>query len=270
MNDASSGRLDTALLEALAQTSHLVLEVSPEDEENSNFRQHMWDQGLLPAGQDLLQVLEPATAQELQEFLKEHKIPLRERRALLRMKPWLASLTLLYSFLREAGAVREFGSEQQLISLARARDLPILGLEEATSQLALMAEASQAEQEYHLRQSIQEVRAFLGTGEESAEVHALFDAYRQGNLEALEVYTQKLASDAESRSFYERFLVQRNNQMVEKILTLRRDKTLLFVAVGALHLPGTEGLLQAFEKKGFALERVAAKGRVHELYLPVE
>ncbi len=270
MNDATSGRLDAALLQALQESQSLVLEVSPEDEQESQFRQKLLDTGLLPPGPDLMQVLSAETAKELQKFFKEFKVPSREQRALLRMRPWLASLSVLYSSLREAGASREFGSEEQLVSLARAQGKPILGLEKADFQLELMASGSSDEQEYHLRQSLQEVRAFLGKEEASSEVHELFDAYRRGDMSQLDLYANKLALDPESRSFYERFLVQRNKLMLEKILTFKSDSAPLFVAVGALHLAGPEGLLDSLKNKGFQLERVAPLGRVQELYLPID
>jgi hypothetical protein len=58
-----------------------------------------------------------------------------------------------------------------------------------------------------------------------------------------------------AQRYGERFLFGRNRLMVERALPLM-EKASTFVAVGALHLPGEEGILHLLEQQGFTVTRL--------------
>mgnify|MGYP000044196203 FL=1 len=61
--------------------------------------------------------------------------------------------------------------------------------------------------------------------------------------------------DPGARAFKEAILDQRNHQMVERAIPLlARGKA--FIAVGAAHLPGEEGMLALLERRGYTVTRV--------------
>ena len=268
INDATHGQLDKAVIQRFASAQVLVLEVEPGEEQRQEFRQQLLNLGVLPNGQSLSEHVSKETWQELNAFLNAQGISKAQKEALFRMRPWLASLTLLYSTMQRAGASREFGSEEQLTALAFAQKKAIRGLEKATFQLQLMADGDAKEQEFQLRQALEELRAFTGQSEERDDAHLLFDAYRLGDLEQLNLYAKKLAEDPESQGFYQKFLVQRNQGMLQQLKQMLSEPSLTFVAVGALHLAGPVGLLQSLKDQGYQLERISAEGAVQELYLP--
>ena len=49
----------------------------------------------------------------------------------------------------------------------------------------------------------------------------------------------------------------RNRDWLTRILKLSRDAPSTVIAVGALHLPGEEGLLRLLKREGFAIRRLA-------------
>jgi uncharacterized protein len=56
-------------------------------------------------------------------------------------------------------------------------------------------------------------------------------------------------------AFLDRLITQRNKRMRDRALPLlKRDGA--FIAVGAAHLPGKEGLLFLFEKEGYEVETI--------------
>ena len=61
-------------------------------------------------------------------------------------------------------------------------------------------------------------------------------------------------------AFWERLVARRNRRMVERMLPGLRQGG-VFVAVGALHLPGEEGLVALLRQEGFTVERVDEASR---------
>lgn len=84
------------------------------------------------------------------------------------------------------------------------------------------------------------------------------DLYLTGDTAMFYALWQHDLKDVEpavARRFTERFLHRRSHNMVERMLPLlEADST--FVAVGALHLPGEEGVLALLEREGYAVTRL--------------
>lgn len=89
--------------------------------------------------------------------------------------------------------------------------------------------------------------------------YAVFaDAYRSGDTAMLLGFWQQSLVGVEpglARRHTERFLDDRNRLMVERALPLMA-KGATFVAVGAAHLPGDEGILRLLERQGYTVTRL--------------
>jgi len=89
------------------------------------------------------------------------------------------------------------------------------------------------------------------------EVHAqMVSSYLSGDLQALtteaEVQMSQLAPEA--RDYFIRHGINaRNHRMLESLLPLLSESQ-VFVAVGALHLPGEHGLVSLLREKGYQLQ----------------
>lgn len=84
------------------------------------------------------------------------------------------------------------------------------------------------------------------------------DLYLDGDLAMLYALRQRSLSHLDpvvARRYTERLLLDRNHRMVERILPLMAEAS-IFVAVGALHMPGEEGILDLLEKQGYRITRL--------------
>ena len=83
----------------------------------------------------------------------------------------------------------------------------------------------------------------------------LLNAYLRGDIEHVKTIIQSQMNH--SKAAYDRLIVKRNITMANGIDTLCRKQS-LFVAVGAGHLAGEEGVIQLLRKKGYQVRQVAA------------
>ncbi|TNE80553.1 MAG: TraB/GumN family protein [Bacteroidetes bacterium] len=91
--------------------------------------------------------------------------------------------------------------------------------------------------------------------EEEGDFDALEKAYRNGDLDAID--SIEIATSTPHNIKY--MLTERNRLMVQKAEGIMKSQT-LFIAVGAAHLPGKEGMIEMFRAKGFTLRPVMQKG----------
>jgi len=87
-------------------------------------------------------------------------------------------------------------------------------------------------------------------GESNTDLNAFMKCYTKGDLEGL----AKLGESEEFGDAVEKALIYtRNHNMTERMIPLMKE-TSTFVAVGALHLPGEEGIINLLRKKGYQVE----------------
>jgi uncharacterized protein YbaP (TraB family) len=87
---------------------------------------------------------------------------------------------------------------------------------------------------------------------------ALLSAWKRRDLAAMMAISDDAMQSGDqriARDFEQRLIVDRNRLMAERIEPhLARGRA--FIAVGALHLPGDEGLLKLLEQRGYTLRVV--------------
>ena len=158
------------------------------------------------------------------------------------LKPW-AVVLLLSVPPSETG---EF-LDHHLYTRADAEGKSVLGLETMAEQLALFEDLSESEQITLLRET-------LAAREELADtVEELIRAYLDADLDRLQTLgdTTLSASDpALAARFQERVIDSRNHRMVERMRPLLHEGG-WFIAVGALHLPGDEGIVALLRQQGY-------------------
>lgn len=133
-----------------------------------------------------------------------------------------------------------------LYSVARNQNKVILGLEDFKDQMALMEVESKA----HLA----ELKKSLNEGFDELEdkYKSFLTLYHSGDIDAIRAATREGLSPSD----YENIVTKRNSKMAENLIKqMQRYST--FAAVGAAHLPGTEGIINLLRKKGYQVTRVA-------------
>jgi hypothetical protein len=86
------------------------------------------------------------------------------------------------------------------------------------------------------------------------EMEKLIDWYVRGNLDKLLEITldsESLSKDI-SKIINEVFLIKRNKNMADRSETLIKNGS-VFIAVGAAHLPGKEGVIEEIRRKGYTV-----------------
>jgi uncharacterized protein YbaP (TraB family) len=160
------------------------------------------------------------------------------------MKVWAAMMTLSIPP-PETGLFMDFS----LSLRAAGAGLRVVGLEALEEQLAFLEEMPMEQQMELLDQALAEYPR-------AQEVHdQMVESYLGGDLLALQVQAEEQLSllDPEARRYFmHRGIDLRNQNMMESLEPLLNESH-VFVAVGALHLPGENGLLQLLRGRGFVL-----------------
>ena len=93
--------------------------------------------------------------------------------------------------------------------------------------------------------------------DEVAAVHAeMVNSYLQGDLVLLQSTAEEQLADLDSTTrdyFIGQGIDARNVRMMESLLPLIEESR-VFVAIGALHLPGQSGLINLLRKQGFQMK----------------
>lgn len=205
-------------------------------------------------GKSITDLLSKENAVRLEAGLKERGIPLG---AVSRMKPWmLASFVVLPAceFIRKAQGASFL--DKKIAENAVASSKQLVGLETLVEQLTAMSELPM---EFHLQALIET----LDMGDKMQDIMAtMTDLYITGDIgmtmPMLESQAPTPPDESDKKgyaAFEKRIITDRNHIMAERAASyIGKGNT--FMAVGALHLSGEEGLVELFRKQGFTVTRI--------------
>lgn len=126
----------------------------------------------------------------------------------------------------------------------------VVALEKLEEQLALFDAAPAQNQAELLREVVDRLE------EEPDALERLVKDYLAGDMTRIfREMEEEFAEDPAARAYKEAILDERNRRMVERMGPLL-ERGRLFVAVGAAHLPGDEGMLHLLEQQGYRVTRV--------------
>ena len=226
---------------AVERSRMLVLEiVDPADEGAA--RASFARLGTTPGQPPLEARVAPDLRDELRAALAETRLAASRFAAL---EDWAAALTLSFALEAEDGYDPANGADRALLKLAG--DRPVAGLETLEGQLGMFDALAPREQRALLEAVVAEA------GDEDAS-RRLIRAWASGDIGALdrEAHGGMLA-DPRLR---ETLLVARNRAWAQQVAKLLRAGKRPFVAVGAAHVAGVDGLPALLGAQGFELRRV--------------
>jgi uncharacterized protein YbaP (TraB family) len=199
---------------------------------------------LMLDGRSLSDVLGMPLYKQVSEAIASRGIP---ELVLNRMKPWAAAVTLSTPAL-ETGQVLDLVLYQEALQQEKA----VHGLETIQEQLDLFDSMPESDQVTLLRDAVDNLPELDAMNAE------LLAAYKQRDLAGLMAINEVSMQTGDQRlaqDFQQRVIEDRNHRMAERMQPyLRQGRA--FVAVGALHLPGEEGLLNLLEQQGYTVRRV--------------
>ena len=164
------------------------------------------------------------------------------------MKPWLAALMLSLAPLMQAGYDPNSGVELELKPEFVKANKPVKGFETAEQQMHYLADMPDKQQLDFLVSELDDYDTAID------KFKQMLAAWSAGDVDALD----KL-NNAEFRDKYpdlfQTLVVKRNQNFTTQIQDLLKGEGVSFVAVGAGHLVGKEGVPAMLEKQGYKVTR---------------
>jgi uncharacterized protein YbaP (TraB family) len=197
---------------------------------------------LMMDGRKLSDLLDSSLFRRTATLMQAHGV---SEAVLEHMKPWAVAVNLAMPA-PETGVVLDYSLYQQ----ARADGKPVYGLETIQEQLGIFDGMKVEDQIAMLKDTVEH-------HDEITVIHrALLDAWKQqdlGELMAINEASLQTGDPQLTQMFQQQLLIDRNLRMLERMEEhLEAGKA--FVAVGALHLPGEQGLLSLLSRRGYSLK----------------
>jgi uncharacterized protein YbaP (TraB family) len=172
-----------------------------------------------------------------------------------RMKPFMAMLMLTSAEYSKLGYDATMGLDIHFADRAVPEGKRIVQLESAAAQFGMMDSLSPGLQEELLAITLDEIEA----GKVSSLVKEMLSAWTVadlGRLQRVLTEEERKLSPARAREFHEKFLASRNAGMAQKIDSMLKERTAVFIAVGAAHALGEDGLVELLKKKGYRVRQL--------------
>lgn len=197
-------------------------------------------------GQDLQAVIGAALFARVAPLMAGHHVP---PSALSHFKPWAVVLTLSMPK-PKTGVFLDL----VLQDMAQQQGKAVCGLETAAEQIAVFDSMSVADQIVLLRETVAQYDA------QPQLFESLVERYLARDLAGLLTLSENDVPDApETRrvyaAFLDRLLKERNARMADRLIPKLQSGG-VFIAVGALHLAGAQGLLQLLQERGYRVVAV--------------
>lgn len=208
----------------------------------------------LPAGEKLTDLLTPDDLAKVEPALAARAMPLGSVQTL---QPWFVATSLALPPCEMARA----GKGGVVLDLtlgkrAEAEGKPVAGLETAIEQLEALASPP-------LDMQLRNLVASVELGDRLPDIfETMVDLYLRGETGLITPATEALMPEgsndaqaiADNQAFEDRIIHQRNAVMEERLRPLLEAGG-QFVAVGALHLPGQDGLVERLRRAGWTVTR---------------
>jgi len=227
------------LKKAFDETDRLVLEIDMSD---ANLQAEMMKLIFLEDGKTIQSLLNEEDYKILADFFKE-QVGL-DLKLFNTMKPLAITSTITSKM-----TVCENGVayESEFLKVAKAQNENVIGLETIADQMSVFDKIPYEEQ---LKTLVEMAKNGMEDSKESFEEMTLY--YNAEDLEGLQKVMTKQGLEAD---FQENLVDQRNRNwipLIEKIAT----EAPAFIGVGALHLPGEQGVINLLRKQGYTVEPV--------------
>jgi uncharacterized protein YbaP (TraB family) len=206
------------------------------------------EEGSYPNGDTITNHLSEITRSHLAAYLKKGDLP---EPAVAQMRPWLVSMLVEQRELQRMGFDPSYGVDQHFLEEARRSHKPIGALEDAESQVKMLSSLSEEFQDRLLLSSLVDI-------EKSRDVlDSLTQAWQSGDAAAMqEVITSSVRDYPQLKPLMTKLFDDRNTAMTAKIESFLQTPKSYFVAVGAGHVVGDQGILSQLQRKNFRVEQL--------------
>lgn len=236
VDDPRATEFSPALLKAFGDSEVFMMETLPTRDPLVYF---MKDETL----RDLL------NEDELEEVIRLADYHVMHTDVAMRMKPWL--LAVVFDLPKPKAL---YSMDELLLAKADEQDKKVLGLEDSNEHFATLDSFSIDEQLVMLRAVLKHSQV-----DKERDFEILLKAYLSGDTAEIAALDDKMTSAMLPKDLWAKMRVklidERNVRMTERIVS-EANRSKVFVAVGASHLPDEGGLLARLRNAGFKLSAV--------------
>jgi uncharacterized protein len=235
ISDKDVTTLPDVVDKALHESEQFVMEALPDAEQMLLFSQMMF----FHDGQQLSELVDTSIYKKTKLILSAYNLG---PDAVSVMKPWAAFLLMNYP--PDAGDPLDL----VLLSLAQQDGATVSGLESLKEQADIFSDLKMPEQVKLLTDTV----CHYDVIEE--DFIAMKSFYLKRDLGGLYNYTQRYSMSREPvyEKLMKKLIVDRNKTMTERMQPML-DKGKSFIAIGAMHLTGAEGVLALLEAQGYSV-----------------
>lgn len=239
-DDARVTRLPAPVLKALQQSKRVYTEMDMDVASMMVLSAAM----ILPEGESLSDHVPAELIGKVEAAMNERGIPPELTQ---RFQPWAVMVTLNMP-------EQDSGQFVDLVVIEQAKRADILhiGLETVQEQLELFEGMSRQEQLTMLEDTVKHL------DELDEMFEQMLQAYLARDLDALMRISEESMTGLDPemvQRFMQKILYDRNQRMVKRMMPGLRQES-IFVAVGALHLPGEGGMIDLLRKQGYKVSPV--------------
>ncbi|MGJ8533421.1 MAG: TraB/GumN family protein [Alphaproteobacteria bacterium] len=257
LSELSVPEISPTVLDLVLQSQLVITEIPDIANETIVAEQSVLQMGnlFLGNGKTLKDFMSPQAYGNLERLMTDMGLP---PFALIGFRPFVVTALISIPSCELPGMLESTGGmnntvDVRIASAAEAAGIPTAGLESFAEQMEAITNIPLAEGVKMLETLVlheDQIEDFAAT------LVALYDAERMDQMLALERIEMPFAPLADiPKGFAKSMIVDRNRRMAERSLP-HVKKGGAFIAVGALHLPGKEGLVALFREYGFEVERV--------------
>ncbi len=265
VSDTRLTTLPGPVMDALKGASTVALELDEIADDQKMQREVIKNIGLIAFtdGRTLETVLSKKQLVRLKNTLKKYNMPYAASRS---MKPWFVMLSLalpLCEIKRQKAGLKAV--DAIIAKTAQKAGARLVGLETVREQFSAFDRMSIDEQKQFLMNSLRMMDLLDDQIETMAQ---LYLQRRTAALWEFAIYLTKKSARAQGagatqiqkelaalKKFESELVIKRNKVMARRALPLLK-KGNVFIAVGALHLPGNTGLVRLLQKAGYKVSAV--------------
>ena len=255
--DSSFYPLDSVIETAFVNAEELAVEIDVTDDSvNTEIASESMQQGMMPAGTRLQDLLPPEMWNSVDSIFTAWGIPSVTLQA---MRPWLAAMTLSAFAIQRAGIDPTLGVDAVLLDRAAHDGKAIVGLETASEQIGALADTADSDSAgiFYLKSTLREV------SELDSMVARIVRAWKTGDdallretMEGEKKYDEGTREKEFSDKLDEKVYKSRNVKMAERIAEFLSEDRNVFVVVGAAHLVLDEdNVVDLLRRRGLTVQR---------------
>ena len=243
IDDQRVMNIPDSMLHRVIAADVLMLELELNDNNSVDMLRKM----LFTDGRNLSQVIGKQGFKNVSDALLEsgNSLPID---VLTVLKPWAAMLLLIKPENKSGTFL-----DKKLATLARSAGVKVQGLETVNEQLSVF-------DDIEIDDQVSLLLSIMCTLDDKERAYQqMLDAYLTGNLsELVKISDSQLPEDQRLADMVNSKLITERNQLMFNRMQYQLQAGNAFIAIGALHLAGNEGLLEKLREAGYRLTRVRA------------